>query len=212
MKNAIIVLSALLLVVTIGCGKKEEGASPDVEKGLAEMKLENAPTLGPVYKKYLQAEDKKDWGAQWDLMSSGGRQYTEMTLKAIKDAAGAKYFEDQKTGQQTMMEMPDMTETQKANFAAMIKKYDKCIADINKIKDMSPKEYYIYDRENKADFKADTTTADANAEMYKMVCEKEEINGDDGKIIFKMGEETMPMPFTKEDGAWKFGPKMTEMP
>jgi hypothetical protein len=218
MKNAIIVLSALLLVVTIGCGKKEEGPSPEIKKMFAEMKLENAPTLGPVYEKYMTTLVNKEWGANWDVMSSGMRMGTEEALKQIKlegDTGGVKYFEVMKAGQEAMMNMPNMTETQKANCEAMIKKYDKCIADIDKIKAMSAKEYYIYDMSNQPEYKAETTGAAApgDAEKHKMVCEKEEFSGDTGNIVFKTSDNReIKTPFAKEDGVWKYGMAAADMP
>jgi type II secretory pathway pseudopilin PulG len=197
MKDVIIVLSVLLLAVAIGCsGKKDEGTKQDAAKAVDDMKLENAPTLGPVYVKWEQAAENKDWGTVWDLSSSGEHQWTERELAEIKEK-GAAYYEDMKAHQQA--NMPDPSDERRKNAEARLKTYDKCIADIDKIKAMSSREYFIYDKQN-----------DPNLSEYKAnkgAFEKEEINGDEGNLMQHAPGFELTTHFTREGGAWKRGRK-----
>jgi len=63
-------LAAFLTFISGCVGGDTSTGNPEFDKALDDMKFENAPTLGPVARKYLVAIFKGEWEKAWDMMSS----------------------------------------------------------------------------------------------------------------------------------------------
>jgi hypothetical protein len=201
MKRFTLVIAAVLcIVVMFGCAKKQ---SDEVIKNID---FKNAPTLGPVYEKYIRAFIDQEWSKAWDCTSSGTHKRYEKMLEVAKNT-NIDELKKEKTDTETNLAAAPDDATKKA-IQAQIKEIDTQIADFDKIKGMDARAYFIYTMETAAKNSEDTRQKDiADFAKKKVEIVKEEINGDSGKIIEKIDGKQDEIPFVKESGEWKFGSK-----
>ena len=77
---------ALAIFILTGCGGDDTSTgNPEMDKVLDEMKFENAPTLGPVARKYFVAMFKNEWEKVWDMQSSETQKTNETMWEAAKN-------------------------------------------------------------------------------------------------------------------------------
>ncbi|MFH1550571.1 MAG: hypothetical protein ABIH04_08440, partial [Planctomycetota bacterium] len=73
------------LVKGQGGEKEEEVKSPSLDKIFDDMKFENAPTLGPVARKYFYAMFKGEWEKVWDMQLSETQKSFEQMWETAKN-------------------------------------------------------------------------------------------------------------------------------
>ena len=74
------------LVKGQGQGQEEEVKSPLLDNLFDDMKFENAPTLGPVARKYFFAMFKGEWEKVWDMMPGEIHEQFEMMWETAKSS------------------------------------------------------------------------------------------------------------------------------
>ena len=77
--------AGLAIFILSGCGGDETTGNPDIDQALDDMKFENAPTLGPVARKYFVAMFNSDWEKVWDLQSSETIKMNEGLWESAKN-------------------------------------------------------------------------------------------------------------------------------
>jgi len=91
MKKFTVIVAAVCVIVLVGCPVKK------ADDTLTGTDFSKAVTLGPVYKKYMQANVDKDWGTAWDCMSAAMHKDAEKLLehhKGLKESPGYNTIKD----------------------------------------------------------------------------------------------------------------------
>jgi len=199
MKRFTLVIAVLCMVALFGCAKKQSS------EALKNLDFGKAPTLGPVYKKFMSAVIDKDWDTAWNCMSSKMQKSMEEGLKSAKevDVEALKKSKAEEEAQ-----LATAPAEGKPLIENSIKALDKQIAECEKVKTMDVKAYFAY-LFGGSDSDTDTPRAqlldDLSKKKYEIV--KEEIDGDNGKIIQKEDGKDNELTFVKENGEWKCSSK-----
>ncbi len=123
-RNLIAVFMAgLAIFILSGCGGDDTSTSTstgntDLDKALDDMKFENAPTLGPVAKKYFAAMYTGKWETVWDMQSSE----TQNTIKEGWEAAKTLPSGEEK-------QMADKAGSAKEYYVLLMKKDEKPVEE-----------------------------------------------------------------------------------
>jgi len=200
MKKYIVIAALICVVALVGCPSKKSDEAIKNITGAG-----NAPTLWPVYEKYVRAFIDNDWNAAWDCTSASmHKMYEDM----LADAKKVNIDDLKKEKADAETELAAAPEATKSAIQTRIKHLDTQITDYDKVKGMDAHAYFVYTMETAAK-ETDSFQTKMVEEFTKKKVEivKEEITGDSGKIIQKVDGKEDDVPFVKEDGKWKLGSK-----
>jgi len=220
MKTAFLtaLFASLLAAILGGCTPREmtgPGTAPATENPPAQITerdnfvaaldrigLEKAPTLGPAYRDFLLAAFDKNFDRAWDLINQPGKDALtrELPGKIAELEAVTKRM-------QAELQKPDISRGARDYYTRSCAE-NKELIPLLKSFNGDGKKYFAFAMEK-------TAAGRLSAEVLsQMEITGETINGDRGAIALKYKDAgtTGQIPFTRENGAWKFDLMETAAP
>jgi hypothetical protein len=190
----VLVLALACLLLPSCRTTQEEAISPELQKVLDGMGLENAPTLGPLYREYLiySVEGKTD--KLYDMMGSAAQKQLSGRLQWE-----TKRYQDEVKADEEKLSRPDISEQEKAKVASELQNHKKHLADLQACNG-DPAKLMALEMQREypnSGFLEELKKSDTN-----IIGEK--ITGNTGSI--KLTSKIIldvPQLFIKENGTWK---------
>jgi hypothetical protein len=173
----------------------EEAVSPELQKALDKMGLENAPTLGPAYRKLLECAAAKRFDLVYDSAPTSAKE------KAASDLAmDIDIYQTQIKEAESKLSGPGMTDKEKAKFAAELEYRRGVLAHLLSFNG-DAKQYFVYRLQKQPDMR------DFAAVIIKggVAVTGEQIDGGKGQLFLEHANDGVTsVNFIKEDGVWRF--------
>jgi hypothetical protein len=199
-------LGILDAYVLLTPARPAETISPALKAALDKMGLENAPTLGPIYRKIIVAIDNKNYDELYGLINKASQDLTAQELKENTARAQTRV----KTIEE-ILKAPELSEAAREQFTRELEQIKKDLADLQSLEG-NVKKYFA--RKIEKLLKDPDTNPLNHIIMAEIIVTGEKIDGDKGQILIKESATNWgPQPFVRENGVWKadlFGTAQTE--
>ncbi len=160
------------------------------------MKLENAPTLGPVMKEWTLAVIDKDYEKAWDLSSISTHEFFTLQLEDVQED-----LEEEISSMEDELNDPDISEKDKIEMREQCEKAKKDLEELQAMEG-DGKEYFAWIM-NLAEEQEGSFAKELAKGKIEIISES--IDGNTGHMVSRDLEtnEEEKLYFTQEKHGWK---------